>query len=60
MGENWDRTAAASCIRGDEKAAIQLKQILDAKEYLSITGTLNTPDYVNDGGKVRCLLDARL
>ena len=51
MGDNWNTTAAASCIRGDEKAAIQLKQVLDAKGIFVDYGNLpSTPDYVNDTG----------
>ena len=42
--------AAASCIRGDEKAAIQLKQVLDAKGIFIDYGNLpSTADYVNEG-----------
>ena len=61
MGENWDTTTAAACIRGDEKAAIQLKQVLDAKGIFVDYGKLpNTPDYVNESGNPSVLLDARL
>ena len=61
MGDNWNSTAAAACIRGDEKAAIQLKQVLDAKGIFVDYGKLpNTPDYVNESGNPSVLLDARL
>ena len=61
MGDNWDSTAAAACIRGDEKAAIQLKQVLDAKGiFVDYEKLPNTADYVNDNGNPIVLLDARL
>ena len=61
MGENWNRTAAASCIGGDEKAAMQLKQILDAKGIFVDYGNLpSAPDYVNEKGHSTAILDPRL
>ena len=61
MGDNWDTTTAAACLRGDEKAAIQLKQVLDAKGIFVDYGKLpSTPDYVNASGNSVIVLDARL
>ncbi len=61
MGDNWDTATAAKCIRGDEKAAIQLKQVLDAKGIFVDYGKLpSTPDYVNDSGNPIVVLDTRL
>ena len=61
MGDDWDHTAAAACIRGDEKAAIQLKQVLDAKGIFIDYGNLpSTPDYTNESGRSTVILDPRL
>jgi len=61
MGDAWDRQLAATCVRGDEKTALQLKQVLDAKGiYIDYAKIPNTEDYLNDVGNPSALLDPRL
>ena len=61
MGENWDRTAAAACVRGNEKAALQLKQVLDAKGiFIDYSNIANTEDYVDENGNAQAVIDSRL
>ena len=61
MGDAWDRQLAATCVRGDEKTALQLKQVLDAKGiYIDYAKIPNTEDYLNDVGNSSALLDPRL
>jgi MscS family membrane protein len=61
MGDAWDRQLAATCVQGDEKTALQLKQVLDAKGiYIDYASIPNTENYLNELGSPLALLDPRL
>ena len=47
--DSWDRVSAAKCISGDEKIALQLKQVLDAKGiYVDYSKISNDPNFINE------------
>ena len=58
---NWNRTDAAACIQHNEKSALQLKQILDAKGiYIDYSKIPNDPNYQNLNGDEIAIIDSRL
>ncbi len=47
--DNWDRVAASTCIQGDEKSALQLKQLLDAKGiFVDYSKIPTDPNFTNE------------
>ena len=57
----WDRKKAASCIQGNEKLALQLKQVLDAKGiYVNYDNISPDPSYLNERGEAKALIDLRI
>ena len=61
LKDNWHRTEAATCIQGNEKAALQLKQILDAQGiYIDYSKLPNDTEYVNESGTPQVAIDIRL
>lgn len=61
LKDNWHRAEASTCIQGNEKAALQLKQILDAQGiYIDYAKLPNDAEYVNESGSPQVAIDIRL
>ena len=61
LKDNWHRSEAATCIQSNEKAALQLKQIMDAQGiYIDYSKLPNDTEYVNESGLSQVAIDARL
>jgi len=61
MNDSWNRELAATCVRGDEKTALQLKQVLDAKGiFIDYDNIPKEADFVDETGNSFAVLDIRL
>ena len=60
-GDQSDRKKAATCLGGDEKLALQLKQVLDAKGiFIDYDNVPEDENYLNEKGEARSTIDPRI
>lgn len=58
---NWNRIEAATCVQKNEKVAIQIKQIFDAKGiFIDYKKIPNQPDFQNNNFESIVVLDPKL
>ncbi len=61
IGSDVNREKAAACIQGDQKAALQFKQVLDARGiFIDYSKIPSDPDYVDETGNAMATIDPRL
>ena len=59
--DKWDRKKASTCLEGDEKLTLQLKQVLDARGiYIDYDNIPEEENYLNEKGEARAIIDPRL